>query len=563
MSAIAEILVRDGVCTRDQIEEVLRGRGAEAPGGLPEALAAGGVLDEERYVSALSAALRLDPAPPLDRAPVPEELVARIPIGFARRHLLLPIGRAGGRVIVAMADPLDTAAIDDAGLLLESPVEVVVAGPSALRSAINRFYYEAAGLSPEESGPEFPEEGSASVETEADLLGRSDEGPVVEVVDTMILRAVRSRASDIHIEPYERELRVRFRVDGVLQEQNAPPRSMYPGIVSRIKIMADLDIAEQRLPQDGKARIRIGDREIDIRVSTVPTTFGERVVLRLLDPASMLYSLEALGMPEGIFRTIDRLLRMPHGLLLVTGPTGSGKTTTLYSAIRHIHDRRRNIITIEEPVEYQIGGIGQIEVKPQIGLTFAQGLRHVLRQDPDVILIGEMRDLETAAIAVRASLTGHQVLSTLHTNDAVSAITRLIDMGVESFLLSACLLAVLAQRLVRRICPECAEEVPVDPDLARAIGLTAEESAGLRPRRGRGCDRCGGTGYLGRIGLFELISFDRDVRRMVHDGEGEAALRELMSRRGMGTLRDDGLEKVRAGLTTLSEVVRVTMRDQD
>ena len=560
---LADILIRQGACRPEHVAEVCERLGDPVSDReLGAALVAEGRVGEESLCRALAEQFGLRTAPALDGIAVPHELVMSIPIDFARRRLVLPLEERDGRVFVALADPLDDTALDDVAMLLGRAVEGVVAAPSALHQAINRFYYEAAGAAPDED--ERDRDGEAAVGGAAkDLLQRTSEGPVVEVVDRILLRAVRAGASDVHLEPYEGEISMRFRIDGMLCEQIPPPAGMRAGIVSRIKVMADLDIAEQRLPQDGKARIRIGDREFDIRVSTVPTTFGERVVLRLLDPASMLYSLEALGMSREILGDVEDMLSMAHGLILVTGPTGSGKTTTLYAALQKIHDRQRNIITIEDPVEYQLRGIGQIEVRPRIGLTFAQGLRHVLRQDPDVILIGEMRDLETAQIAVRASLTGHKVLSTLHTNDGPAAVTRLVDIGVEPYLVAACLLGVLGQRLVRRLCPGCAVPEKVDPAMARALGVSEADIGSLNPRRGKGCESCGGTGYRGRLGLFEILRFDREVRRAVHDGRDEDALRAILRGKGYRSLREDGLAKVRSGLTTVDELVRVTMREQD
>jgi general secretion pathway protein E len=391
-----------------------------------------------------------------------------------------------------------------------------------------------------------------------DLLEAGDETPVIRLVNALLFQAVKEGASDIHLEPYERSVAVRFRIDGLLHEVLAPPARLHPTIASRLKVMAGLDIAERRLPQDGRIRVRVAGRDVDIRVSIVPTAFGERIVLRLLDRASALLDLADLGLAPATAAALERVLGQSHGIVLVTGPTGSGKTTTLYAALRRLAAGERNIMTIEDPVEYQLRGIGQMQAKPRIGLTFAAGLRAVLRQDPDVILVGEMRDRETVEIALQAALTGHLVLSTLHTNDAAGAVTRLLDMAIEPFLISSSVLAVLAQRLVRRVCDGCAITGPPSEEERRALGPGAR---GVLRHAGAGCPACRGTGYRGRTGIHELLLVDDRVRALVMARADAAAVRRQASANGMSTLREDGFAKAAAGVTTVAEAMRVTQDD--
>ena len=415
-----------------------------------------------------------------------------------------------------------------------------------------RALAEAAGLPFAPAPPALP---ARELDEPPDLLEAGDDTPVIRLVNALLAQAVKDGASDIHIEPWERGLAVRFRTDGLLHDVLAPPARLAATIASRVKIMAGLDIAERRLPQDGRIRVRVAGRDIDVRVSIVPTAFGERVVLRLLDRASALLDLTELGLAPATARTLERLLGQSHGIILVTGPTGSGKTTTLYAALRRIATGERNIMTIEDPIEYQLRGIGQMQVGPRIGLTFAAGLRAVLRQDPDVILIGEIRDRETVEIALQAALTGHLVFSTLHTNDAPGAMTRLVDMGVEPFLISSSVLAVLAQRLLRRVCDGCAVAGRPTADERRALGPATPE---VLRRAGPGCAACRGTGYRGRSAIHELLVVDDPVRALVMARADAAQVRRHATAAGMATLRDDGFAKARAGVTTVAEVLRVT-----
>ena len=391
-----------------------------------------------------------------------------------------------------------------------------------------------------------------------DLLDVSDEAPVIRFVNSLITQGYKERASDIHIEPFETELIVRYRIDGILYEALRPPHKSHAAIVSRIKIMAALNIAEKRLPQDGRFRVRIAGKDVDVRVSTLPTAFGERVVLRLLDHGSQVLQLEDIGLEADLLRQLDAMIRKSHGIFLVTGPTGSGKTTTLYAALTRLNNREKNIITVEDPIEYQLPGVGQIQVNAKIDLTFANGLRSILRQDPDIIMVGEIRDAETAEIAVQSALTGHMVFSTLHTNDAAGALTRLVEMGIEPFLAASSIVSIIAQRLVRQICPHCRESYRPSPNLLTDAGLPDD---GALYYRGRGCDRCMGLGYRGRSGIYELLPVEEETRELLLARKDAATIKAAAQRKGMKSLRDAGLAKAAAGETTLEEVLRVTQEE--
>jgi len=414
---------------------------------------------------------------------------------------------------------------------------------------------------------DFEEEGASAEEGEdgkedvAQLKDLASEAPVIRLVNLLIGKAVESRASDIHIEPFEWSLRVRYRIDGVLVDAESPPKRLQPAVVSRIKLMAKVNIAERRLPQDGRIRLQVGGKDLDIRVSTIPTIYGESVVMRLLDRSSALLGLEELGFPPEQQQRFETLVKKPHGIILVTGPTGSGKTTTLYGVLRKLNSVERKVITIEDPVEYQLDGVNQIQVKPKIGLTFASGLRHIVRQDPDVILVGEIRDRETAEIAIHAALTGHLVLSTLHTNDAAGAITRLLDMGIEDYLVSSTLIAVLAQRLVRQICSDCTSPYTPTEEVVQGLGVLSPSVDQLQFVRGQGCPACSGTGYLGRTGIFELLVMEEALQRLLLAKGDANAIRAEAMRLGMKTLWQDGCGKALAGLTTPEEILRVTREE--
>jgi general secretion pathway protein E len=490
-------------------------------------------------------------------------LIQEVPLSFARSNLIMPMKREGGRLFAAVANKRGLLALRDLSRqfgLLPLPLEV---SERSVIDAINRFYGQLG--SAEEVMQDISGEDLSSIATEferpRDLLELTEEAPIIRLLNALLQQAVKEKASDIHIEPYEKELDVRLRMDGILHKILSPPKIVQDALISRIKIMANLDIAEKRLPQDGRIRLLVGGRDIDIRVSIVPTSFGERAVLRLLDRKQGLIGLNEIGLEGEERGRFEEFLSRTNGILLVTGPTGSGKTTTLYAALNRIHTEEKNIITVEDPVEYQLKGVGQIQVNPRIGLTFASGLRSIVRQDPDVLMIGEIRDFETAEIAIQASLTGHLVLSTLHTNDAASAITRLIDMGVEPFLIASSLSAVLAQRLVRMICPQCKQSFEINEEEARYFEPVQSIPMPRMLYRGSGCNGCKGTGYMGRTGIFEIISINNDVRKMITGRADARMIKDSVFAKGMKTLYIDGLLKVLKGLTTLEEVMRVTQKD--
>ncbi len=483
------------------------------------------------------------------------------PIGFLKKFKLVPVFTHEATTI-AVNDPLQFQALDDLRRLLDlEDAPVVLAPVSAILSIINAAY-DVSGDSAERVIEDM-QEGEAGrilseIEETTDLLEDTSDAPVVKLVNLMLSQAVKARASDIHIEHSQHKLRIRHRVDGILYDMLSPPKHIQSALISRIKIMAKMNIAEKRLPQDGRIKIRIADKNIDIRVSTIPVAFGERVVLRLLDKTNVLLKVTDLGMPETDQAAFEQLISSPHGIILVTGPTGSGKTTTLYAALSTINKTDINIITIEDPIEYQIDGIGQIQTNSKIDLTFAKGLRSIVRQDPDVILVGEVRDLETAEIAIQSALTGHLVFSTLHTNDSAGAVTRLIDMGIEPFLVTSSVTAILAQRLVRVICPHCREAYTPHLESLQKIGITPEMSEGATIYRGRGCPACLDTGFRGRTGIFEFMLLDEKIKNLILETSDANALKRAAIEGGMTTLRRDGAQKVLKGITTIEEVFRVT-----
>jgi type IV pilus assembly protein PilB len=499
----------------------------------------------------------------LSEVEVDEKILQLVPADFAGKHLLLPLRRVGRTLTVAMVNPTDLSVVDDLKFITRFDVDAVVAGEYSLRMAIDR-YYEVTNDRLGDLLEELEEQDVELVEEEEEvystmqLQAQVEEAPVVRLINGFLTDAVRRGASDIHIEPYEKELRVRYRIDGVLQEIMKPPMRMKAALISRVKILADLNIAERRIPQDGRIKIKIGRKVIDFRVSTLPTLFGEKIVLRILDKGNLTLDLEKFGMEQKAETDFLEAISRPYGMVLVTGPTGSGKTTTLYSALSRINTDEVNIMTAEDPVEYNLHGINQVQVRTEIGMTFAAALRAFLRQDPNIVMVGEIRDLETGGIAVKASLTGHLVLSTLHTNDAASTITRMIDMGLEPFNVASALNCITAQRLVRRICSNCRAEATYMPEVLRAARITEEQAASMTFFRGEGCDACNGSGYSGRQGLYEVLPMTADLRRMILEGESADELNRTAVEQGMITLREDGLVKVRKGITTLDEVIKET-----
>jgi len=490
-----------------------------------------------------------------------EEVLADLPITYVRENLVFPLALADDFLELAVVDPLQHAVLNDLAAIYHRPIRLAVTTAAEIRQAINRHFEkhsEQAGEVMIDIGS--PTENDVSLEPD-DLIDASDEAPIIRFVNSLMTQAYKQRASDIHIEPAETELYIRYRIDGILHEILQPPIKAHAAITSRIKIMSHLDIAEKRLPQDGRFDVRIAGRKIDVRVSVLPTDLGERVVLRLLDRSDDLLSLEELGLADEALRSVVSMIGKSHGIFLVTGPTGSGKTTTLYAGLMRLNDREKNIITVEDPVEYRLPGVGQIQVNPRINLTFAAGLRSTLRQDPDIIMVGEIRDSETAGIAVQSALTGHMVFSTLHTNDAASALTRLVEMGIEPFLAASSINGILAQRLVRKVCPDCAESYQPDPALIKEAGLTKMIPAGTILKRGTGCDKCRDSGYRGRIGIFELLTMTDAVREMLQAKNDAAAIRKTAIKEGMVPLREFGIIRVLAGETTLEEVLRVTQEE--
>jgi len=495
------------------------------------------------------------------------QLVRKLPLEFLKKQCAIPITLENGQIAIALAEPLNIEAYDAISSILAQPCNRVVCPASEIEQAISRCYYQSTNMESDGESPDVQDlstndgdvDGSPIQTRTEDLLNIANKAPVIKLVNKIFFQAVHSRASDIHIEPYENEARIRFRVDGMLQDVFTLPKSEIAALVSRLKIMANLNIAERRLPQDGQSRIKIGQNLMDIRVSVIPTLGGERVMLRLLDKSNSRLSLDEMGFCPNVLNRFRNMIRLSHGIILLTGPTGSGKTTTLYAAMNELNCEERNILTVEDPIEYQLPGVGQMQINPKINLTFANCLRHILRQDPDVIMIGEIRDIETAEIAIHASLTGHLVLSTLHTNDSASAITRLIDMGIEPYLISSSVVAIMAQRLLRIICQQCKR--PYSPD-EQEISLCSESeeisAPGTQFYKGPGCENCLETGYLGRTGIFELLAVDDDIKELIVKRSASHTIKEIAVEKGMSTLREDGLRKALAGETTLEEVCRVT-----
>jgi type IV pilus assembly protein PilB len=617
---LGELLTKANLLSQEQLDEALKSQQEEG-GRLGEVVVRLGYVTEEDITEMLSHQFGV-PSINLSHFEIEPAIIKLVPGDVSRKYRILPVNKTGATLTIAMADPTNVFAMDDIKFMTGYNVEPVVASELSLRTAIDKYYgtprslvlkergkpaaaaasgagglgsmsnvlggqgldeVMAAGLTAEDmasvslgelnleeiAGIEEGAEvdlirGSDSEEIDLESLSKSTEAaPIIKVSNLILIEALKAGASDVHVEPYEKDFRVRFRIDGVLHNIMALPMRAKDALISRLKIMAKLDISEKRLPQDGriKIRLRVEDRsrDLDLRVSTVPTLFGEKVVMRLLDKSKLQLDMTNLGFePESLRRFKDAIER-PYGIVLVTGPTGSGKTNTLYSAISALNDPEVNIMTAEDPIEFNLVGINQVQMKEQIGLTFAAALRSFLRQDPDIILVGEIRDFETAEIAVKAALTGHLVLSTLHTNDAPSTINRLMNMGIEPFLVATSVNAICAQRLVRRICAGCAEEMETPPQTLVTIGFSPEEVKTLKTKRGRGCDRCKRTGYRGRIGLYEVLLFTDEIRDLILSGASSVELKRKAIEEGMLTLRMSGLQKIRDGITTIEEVLRETV----
>lgn len=559
--SLGSILLETTSLTEEQLEQALavqRERGIK----IGEALIQLKFLRTEDILKALSIQLGFPYENKIDVEAIASDLISTIPINYAKQNELLPLARDGTSIRVAIADPTNFYALDDLRMLFGCDIRPVIASSYEIVNAINVVYNKSSGSGDEAIGDlEDGAEIADSFNEPVDLLDADDEAPIIRLVNTLLFRAVKQKASDIHIEPFERDVKVRFRINGILYDIMSPPKRAQNAIISRIKIMSQLNIAEKRIPQDGRIRIKIAGKDIDIRVSTVPTAHGESSVMRLLDASSVLLDLDRLGFAKWNLEPFKKLLEHHNGIVLVTGPTGSGKTTTLYSALSRLNSNEVKILTAEDPVEYQLQGVNQVQVNAKIDLTFASCLRAFLRQDPDIIMVGEIRDRETAEIAIQASLTGHLVLSTLHTNDAPSSITRLVEMGVEPFLVASSVLGILAQRLVRKVCHDCARKYVPDEEELQKIGLTSERLKGRQIFRPVGCPNCMETGYAGRAGIHECLVVNDPIRVELMKGADAATIKRVAYSEGMKNLREDAAEKVIQGLTTIAEVMRVTQED--
>jgi len=564
-------LISKGLISLSQLSEALNDQKVNG-GRLGEVLRRMSFLTDEQMTQALSEYLHIDSVRLDDVSKVDVQVARLVPERIAKRFCMVAIGEEDSRVVVAAADPYDVVAMDTVRLKLKREIKVVIASDREICQAIEAIYH---GLDMEErrlrdlvsvevdQDQEQAETHGGEEFSVADLSSEAaaSKAPVIQFVELLLSQAIKSRASDIHIEPQENAMMVRMRIDGVLTNMVPPARKMQAAVVTRIKILSRMNIAERRLPQDGRFKIKTTGADVDIRVSVIPTIYGEKIVMRILDSSSVDHSLEELGLEPELSRQFKTVLSQPHGIVVVTGPTGSGKSTTLYSALNYLRDPRKNITTVEDPVEYRLGGINQIQVRPEIDLDFASCLRAILRQDPDIIFIGEIRDKETVEIAIKASLTGHLVLSTFHTNDAPSAISRLAYMGIERYLLASTLNLVMAQRLVRRICERCKEETELSDELLGRLKLSREAAAGLTFYKGVGCSYCNGVGYSGRAPIFEFMPLDHELREMVVEGASESQVRRAMREKGYTGLLESGVSRLKAGVTSAEEVLGVTFTE--
>lgn len=595
---LGELLVRRNVITSDQLRKALEEQKTRG-GRLGSSLVRLGFIKEDELLSFLSAQYRV-PSIKLAKYEITPNVIKLIPSSIAKKYFIVPVHRVGPKLTLAMADPSNIMVIDEIKFMTGFNVEPVVASEAEIIDAIKKYYggggtvaglgsvaFEATDYTIEDEkisngdGFALQEEDVVDVDDfdklvhgaidNVEVVEQKDsdgameeiEGPIIKIVNGILIRAIKLGASDIHFEPYEKTLRVRYRIDGVMRRAMLLPIQIKNAVVSRLKIMAKLDIAERRLPQDGRIKLRLGKgREMDFRVSTIPVLFGEKVVLRLLDKGALQLDMTKLGFEETALNDLKQAIHKPVGMILVTGPTGSGKTTTLYSVLTELNKESENIITAEDPIEYNFMGINQVQMHEEIGLTFASALRSFLRQDPDIIMVGEIRDFETAQIAIQAALTGHLVLSTVHTNDAPGTITRLIDMGIEPFLISSAVILILAQRLVRKICTECREPIKVHPQLLIDLGVSPDEVRSFPTFRGKGCAICSGTGYKGRIGLYEVMPMKEEIKELVLARASTSEVKKEAIRLGMRTLRQSGISKIREGVTTIEEVLRATMEDR-
>ncbi len=562
---IGQLLLEKGLITHEQLEHALKEQ-QKSGGLLGRTLVDLGFVTEADILSTLGAQTGM-PAADLPKINIPPEVLEKVSAPIAKVYKIIPVKMEEDILYIAMADPLNINVLDDLRFMLECEVKGMVSNEKDIEEAIVKYYGEKTEtvqdvLKEMETGA-IEIKGSIEDEDEdvqdvATLQELAHQVPVVKLLNLVLIQAIKDKASDLHFEPFEDQFKIRYRVDGMLYEMIPPPRHLALAVTSRIKVMAGMDIAERRLPQDGRIQLNMGGREVDLRISTLPTTYGESVVIRILDRGAVMLSLEQVGLLEEDLRILRDLIKKPNGIILVTGPTGCGKTTTLYSALGEINSPEDKIITTEDPVEYNLAGIIQVQIRAHIGLTFSKCLRSILRQDPDKILVGEIRDLETAEMSIQASLTGHLVLSTLHTNDAASTIVRLIDMDIEPFLITSTLEAIVAQRLVRKICSSCKEEYSPDADELSLIGLKPEDAEGKKFYRGKGCEICNGIGYKGRVGIFEILVVSDEVRTLIVNKASSGELKKKSHEKGMSMLREDGLKKIWMGITTIDEVARET-----
>jgi type IV pilus assembly protein PilB len=568
-----EFLVTSGVLTRTQLGKALDEQ-RRYGGRLGEALLRLGMMTEEQVTQALAEHLSMEYFHFDDISKINLNVSRMLDETIAKRFCLVAIGEVDGRVVIAMADPLNVIAIDTITLKIKRPIKVVIGSAQEIRKLIEVVYH---GSDVEEQHlrdlvqtegdreADADERVESILEEAADAEGANEDAagkaPVIRFVDLLLSQAVKSRASDVHLEPQEKSMMIRMRIDGMLRDMVPPPRNMQAAVLARVKILSKLNIAERRLPQDGRLKIKASNREIDVRVSTLPTIYGEKIVLRILDASAATHQLDKLGIEPDLMAVLKNALNQPHGIMIVTGPTGSGKSTTLYACLNYVKDPTLNITTVEDPVEYRLASINQVQVKPEIDLTFASCLRSILRQDPDIVLIGEIRDKETVEIAIKASLTGHLVLSTFHTNDAPSAITRLINMEIEPYLLSSSVNLVIAQRLVRKICDKCKEPTTLDDEVLKRLKIPAEKLKNATLCHGRGCNSCGNTGYFGRLPIFEFLVMDHEIREMVTARATEAQIRATARKKGYGGLLESGITKMLQGRTTAEEVLSVTFSE--
>lgn len=569
---LLELLVSNKIITRQQLEEALEVQKTKG-GRLSDIIVGLNLVQEKDLMLVLSQGLGL-PLMDLKRFKIDTETVKIIPAQVARHYQIIPISKIGDTLTVAMADPLNIFAIDHVSSLTGYKINPIISSTQDILQAIELYYPDSASGVIDELVKEISTSSIELIKEEKEMHGQQHldtitaELPAIKVTNMILEQGVKKKSSDILIEPQDKNLRVRFRIDGVLQEQKPPPKRMHAAIVSRIKVMANLDIAEHRLPQDGRFKLKVGSKEVDFRVSILPSSFGEKVAIRILDKSQATLDIDKLGFDEKNITLLKKFAKMPHGMILVCGPTGSGKTTTLYSLLKFVDSPEKNIVTVEDPVEYQLEGINQVTVRPEIGLTFASALRSILRQDPNIIMIGEIRDFETVDIAIKSALTGHLVISTLHTTTAAGSIVRLVNMGVEPYLIDSSLLCVLAQRLVRKVCPYCKEEIKLTPDILTSLKLDSYSSLqvlikdGVKFYRGKGCSRCLNLGYSGRIAIAELLPLSSQIKELVLARAQEHVIKKRARQENMNTLRENGLALALKGITTLEEILRVTAPDE-